>query len=237
MKPIIGIFGQVDKEGKHVLLYDYAAAIREAGGIGMIFTYTECAKDIEAAIAVCDGICFTGGVDVDPAHYGEEVIPECGEIHPMRDKLELLAVPAVIASGKPILGICRGAQVLNVALGGSLYQDLRSQTKTEMNHSQTERYEYSHEINVEESTPLYRLSGAGRIKINSFHHQAIKRLGRNLVPMAYADDGTVEAVYADGEQYVRLYQWHPERLVRFDETARRIFTDFVRASSENKIIK
>ena len=237
MQPIIGMFVAIDQDRTAHALHNYAHAIEQCGALPLIIPYLQNEESFARLTALCDGFCFTGGVDVDPVHYGEEKSPFCGEIQEHRDALELRAFDLILPTGKPILGICRGAQVLNVALGGSLYQDLRSQTKTEMNHSQTERYEYSHEINVEENTPLYRLSGAGRIKINSFHHQAIKRLGRNLVPMAYADDGTVEAVYADGEQYVRLYQWHPERLVRFDETARRIFTDFVRASSENKIIK
>ena len=234
MKSIIGVLAQVDDDGKHALLYDYVKAIYNAGGVPFIITYTEDREALECAVARCDGICFTGGVDVDPQYYGEAALPECGAIQPMRDTLELLVAHIALASGKPILGICRGAQLMNVAMGGSLYQDIVTQWEGVIPHAQTDRNGYFHSARVLNGTPLADLAGGGVIEINSFHHQALKRLAPGLQPMAYAPDGIVEAVYGTGEQYIRLYQWHPERLVGCDGIARRIFEDFIlEAEKEN----
>lgn len=235
MKPIIGVFTPIDDDGMQMIFREYTEALEGAGAIPILVANTDSPADIEQLAEMCDGFCFTGGVDVDPMHYGEDKLPECGEIQKKRDALELLAIPILLRSGKPMLGICRGAQVINIALGGSLYQDIPSQICTDITHSQTcGRYEHSHFVSVLADTPLAELIGEGSIRINSFHHQSVKTLGKGLKVMAKSEDGVVEAMYLDGDSYMRLYQWHPERLISNDANARAIFNDFIKAVTDKK---
>lgn len=235
MKPVIGVFTTVYNDGMHSIFTEYIESLAAAGGLPLIITYTDDNDSIRQLSELCDGFCFTGGVDIHPSYYGEEMLPECGDVQDKRDSLEMRAFPAVLASGKPILGICRGAQLVNVALGGTLYQDIPSQLGESFPHRQTEaRLEHSHYARVLGDTPLAKLLGEGRVQINSFHHQAIKQLGEGLAVMAFADDGVVEAAYGVGEQYIRLYQWHPERLAHSDDGERALFEDFIRACDINK---
>lgn len=232
-KPVIGVFSTVEDDGTHKIFKEYIESLDAAGAIPVIVTYTEREDSIRQIAELCDGFCFTGGVDIHPSYYGEQTAPECGEISAMRDSLEMRALPTVLSTGKPILGICRGAQIVNVALGGTLYQDIPSELGENFPHRQTEgRYEYSHCVSLLCETPFRELCGTERIRVNSFHHQAIKRIGEGLSAMALADDGIIEAAYGVGEQYIRLYQWHPERLAYSDGCARAIFTDFVNACTK-----
>ena len=234
-KPVIGVFAVVEDDGTHKIFKEYVESLDAAGGLPLIATYTDDNDSIEQLIELCDGFCFTGGVDIHPSYYGEAMRPECGEVQAKRDSFEMRALRAVLASGKPVMGICRGAQVVNVALGGALYQDIPSQLGEAFPHKQAEaRLEHSHYVNVLGDTPLAKLLGEGRVRINSFHHQAIKRLGDGLAVMALADDGVVEAAYGTGEQYIRLYQWHPERLTHSDECERELFTDFICACRQKR---
>jgi len=228
MKPIIGIFGAIDNERTVSLFGTYSDSIESNGALPILFPYTESAECIDRFVSLCHGFFFTGGVDIDPSRYGERTLPECGSIQPFRDRLEFAAFEAVYASGKPILGICRGAQLINVALGGSLYQDIPSQCSTELNHRQTEeKFEFSHSIKILEGTPLRSLTGKSEMRGNSFHHQAVKSLAPSLRIMARAEDGIVEGFYEEGCRYLRAYQWHPERLYAKDGDNRKIFTDFI----------
>lgn len=230
MNPIIGLLAAVDNDGTTTLFHPYAHAIEQSGGIPLLLPYTESADVIARFVAMCDGICFTGGVDIAPAYYGEPMSEQCGEIQPLRDAMEFAVLREVLATGKPILGICRGAQLLNVALGGTLYQDLPSERPSDVVHRQTEgKFDFSHDVNVLVDTPLYTLLGAERIRGNSFHHQAVKTLGRGLRVMAEAEDGVIEGFWSIDHPYLRAYQWHPERLYDKDEHARAIFSDFIAA--------
>ena len=229
MQPIIGLLVAVDNERKTAVLYDYAHAVEASGGLPLVLPSVEDAVSIERFVALCDGFLFTGGVDIDPAHYEEKKSPFCGEIQPYRDALELQVLASVLKTDKPLLGICRGAQVINVALGGTLYQDLPSERPTDIQHRQTEdKYTPSHPIKILPNTPLHALTGSTRMTGNSFHHQAVKTLGRGLAPMAYAADGVLEAFTGTGSQYLRAYQWHPERLFEDDAQNRLLFSDFIK---------
>ena len=192
-------------------------------------------QELERLIDLCDGFLFTGGKDVEPSRYGEETKPGCGIIQKYRDEYELRVFKAALKTGKPILGICRGTQLINVGLGGTLYQDIPSECPSEIFHRQQEStYSFSHSVNIACGTPLYELVEKERIRANSFHHQSIKALGRNLAVMATADDGVIEAVYGTSKQYVRGYQWHPERLFDKDEENFAIFKDFISACQKSK---
>ena len=190
------------------------------------------ASECETAriIRECDGFLFTGGADVDPSRYGCEKLPECGTLEPRRDELEFFAIKEIIKTGKPILGICRGMQLINAALGGTLCQDIPSSIITSVPHRQTEEaFSPSHSACVVPDTPLFALIEKENITANSFHHQCVSTLAPTLAPMAYATDGIIEAVYSPSARYIRAYQWHPERLFATDADNRAIFSDFVAA--------
>ena len=229
MKPIIGLFAEVDAEKKNGMKHSYSAAIELAGGIPVLLPYTENEETQSGYTELCDGFVFTGGADIDPKHYGEEIKPTCGKIFENRDRFELSMFPLVLNSGKPILGICRGIQLINVALGGTLYQDLPTEYKVTLSHAQTAPVtEPSHGIEILPDTPLYALIGKARMTGNSFHHQAIKALGKDLAVTARSEDGVIEAVTYVGDSYLRAYQWHPERLCGFDEDNLRLFEELIK---------
>ena len=235
MKPIIGILAEIDNERTVSVLYPYTSAIEKSGGLPLIIPFTIKSDIIDEYTALLDGFLFTGGTDIDPLYYGEEAIPECGELHPYRDSLEFLVFGEAMRLGKPIMAICRGAELVNVALGGTLYQDIGSEYETSIAHRQTEpKFSHSHKINVVEGTPLSDLFPEARVKVNSFHHQAIRALGHGLKPMAVADDGIVEAMYYLGDNYLRAYQWHPERLYGADNYNKKLFDDFILACEKYK---
>ena len=236
MRPIIGMLVAIDDERKASAIGDYAHAIEESGGVPLVLPFVENEATITEFVALCNGFLFTGGVDVAPSYYGEEKSEFCGEIQHYRDELELRVLKHLLETDKPILGICRGAQVINVALGGTLYQDLPSEHPSDIAHRQTNgTYALSHEVQITPGSPLHALFGCERSPANSFHHQAIKALGRGLTPMAYADDGVIEAVYSTDARYLRAYQWHPERLFSVLVQNRLIFEDFIaHCISKNK---
>jgi putative glutamine amidotransferase len=180
-----------------------------------------------------DGILFPGGVDVDPASYGEEARPELGAVDPELDALELPLVRAAVDRGLPVLGICRGQQVVNVALGGTLYQDLSAAGVTRRPHHaplENGRDYLDHEIAVVEGSHLASIVGADRLRVNSFHHQAVRRLAPSLTVGATSPDGVIEATEsADGR--VLTLQCHPESLSPSHAWAQNLFKAFVRAAA------
>ena len=227
---IIGILGAVDDEVVTTLQNTYTKAIEESGGAPLLLPYVEKDESIEAFVDICDGFLFTGGADVDPHRYGEEVKPTCHAVQKYRDDIEFRAFKKIYETKKPVMAICRGAQFINAALGGTLYQDIPTEIPSEIPHVQSEpKDSSSHEICVFADTPLRALAAGERAKVNSFHHQALKKLGTGLSVMATADDGIVEAVYSTEHPYLRAYQWHPERLFDADELNRAVFTDFIGA--------
>ncbi|MBQ4091243.1 MAG: gamma-glutamyl-gamma-aminobutyrate hydrolase family protein [Clostridia bacterium] len=230
MKPIIGIFAEVDSERSTTIQDQYVRAITAAGAIPIVLPYTNEEHLQEELVDLCNGFLFSGGADVDPGRYGEERTAACEEPQLYRDEFEFAMFQKAFSSGKPMLAICRGAQLINVALGGKLYQDLPSENPTQIDHRQSEpKFAPSHRVSIVSGTPLAQLVGDGYMTANSFHHQAVKALGRGLKVMAYADDGIIEAMYYAGKPYIRAYQWHPERICDEDGQNRLIFDDFVAA--------
>ena len=235
MKPIIAVLAEVENDGGCKIKSSYIHAVEKSGGVPILIPYIEDVEAIECALSVCDGFCFTGGADVHPKHYGEVASAAIGEIKELRDSLEFSVMERALASGKPILAICRGMQLLNVALGGKLYQDIPTELETDILHRQTEPNNApSHDALLTEGSPLHSLTGKSLIAANSFHHQAVKTLGRGLRVMATAPDGIIEGIWADGSQYIRAYQWHPERLCDIDADNKKIFDDFVAAAKSAK---
>jgi putative glutamine amidotransferase len=228
MKPIIALTAEIDENGATKINRQYIKAIECAGGIPFVLPYTEDSRTIAAYVETADGFLFTGGVDIAPERYGEEKLDVCGEIQYKRDAFELSLLPRVLEGGKPVLAICRGAQLVNVGLGGTLYQDIPTEMPSDIPHRQTEGYfSPSHSIRITDNTPLRTLMGNDAILGNSFHHQAIKTLGKGLEVMATSDDVIIEAVRLRGYKYLRAYKWHPERLFETDAHNKRIFEDFI----------
>ncbi len=183
-----------------------------------------------------DGVFLTGGVDVDPGRYGETKESYCGHTDIDRDSVELQFVRWAMADHKPMLAVCRGFQVLNVACGGSLYQDLAAQRPESIKHDYfpqtggTPTRDYlAHHVRVEPSTRLGRALGAERVPVNSMHHQGIKELAPGLVPTAWAPDGIIEGVECPNGHYAVAVQWHPEELTE-QPGMRRLFTEFLAES-------
>lgn len=239
-RPLIGIsLGRhVDRRGRAYLRLpeSYALAIAAAGGAPVLVPPIDDADALERIVESLDGVLFPGGVDVHPRHYGEEVHPTVVVDEPL-DALELQLARRAAERELTTLGICRGQQLLNVALGGSLYQDLPSAGVAHPQSDAAIRDDLAHAIEVEEGSRLAAIFGARRFEVNSFHHQAVKQLGRGLTPVAWAEDGVVEAVESAEHPWLLAVQFHPEDLVERHEPSRRLFAAFVAACAERSRLR
>lgn len=214
MRPLVGITTYVTParwsywELEAALIpADYVNAIDRAGARPLLVPPTT--EGVEETLDVLDGIVFTGGSDIDPEFYGEEPHPETFGIHRERDEAELALLSRALERDMPVLGICRGIQVLNVGLGGDLYQHLPEVVGHE-GHKHHPPGEFNvHEVAIEPGTKLAGALGA-RTSVMSHHHQALRRVGSGLVEAAHADDGTLEAVEAPDKRFVVGVLWHPE---------------------------
>lgn len=236
---IIGLSTNRDfKNGSDCMPKDYVLAILRAGALPLILPmipednphYDEL---MDKTINSVDGIVFTGGPDIDPIHYKEKKLPECNEIVSERDKVDLALFSRAMAVRKPFLGICRGLQLCNVALGGSLYQDLNNQQKGVMEH-QTPGVLQAHTVEVESGSLLGSLVDTVTLPVTSRHHQAIKALAPGLKVSAKAADGVIEAVeFTDGRPGLCV-QWHPENLAGTDKRHQALFDWLVEKAKERQ---
>ena len=230
-KPIIGVTPSVDEEHHRCLVQPgYLESIDRAGGLPLMLPLTDREEDIARFVEICDGFLFVGGPDIEPWRYGQELLPECGPQNKERDAMEWKLMEAALAADKPIFGVCRGIQVLNTVLGGTLYQDIPSQYKTELCHSMPEPpyNRTAHLFRVVEGTPLAKLPCAEGI--NSRHHQAILDLAPGLEIMAYSSDGIIEAAWMPGKRFVWAVQWHPEAFWEEEGLNIELFRAFVEAA-------
>ena len=232
MKPIIGVMPLWD-DGRDSLwmLPGYLDGLRQAGGLPIVFPFTDDAGEIEQLTDLCAGFLLTGGQDVSPALYGEAAMEGVVSCCEKRDALETAVLRHAIARGKPVLGICRGIQLINAALGGTLYQDLPLQHPSPVEHRQQPPYHRpAHEVSVLPDTPLYDLLRTERLSVNSYHHQAVRDLSAELKAMAVSPDGLTEAVWKPGHPFLWGVQWHPEFAYPTDGASRAIFARFVQAA-------
>ncbi|MCD7810172.1 MAG: gamma-glutamyl-gamma-aminobutyrate hydrolase family protein [Erysipelotrichaceae bacterium] len=234
-KPVIGVLPIMDyTKGNIWMLPGYTDGIQEAGGIPIVLTFTDKIDELRRLVDTCDGFLFTGGHDINPELYHENKLDVCGEISKERDDLESLLFSIAYQQDKPILGICRGIQMINVLLGGTLYQDLNTQHISNVTHRQGRPYDEAiHDVHIYKDTPLYELLHQETIGVNSLHHQAIKDLSSQLKPMAVSPDGLIEAVYDPSKTFLWAIQWHPEYLHLVDEKSRQIFKAFVDAAKQD----
>lgn len=223
-KPVIGVtvnyVGPEEERcpsryGSFYINRGYVEGIRKAGGVPLFLPYTDDPEEIELLLDRIDGLLLTGGKDMDPVHFHEDKHPTCERILPDRSSSELSLTRQAVERDAPILGICLGLQTLNVALGGSLYQDIPSMCPSGVRHRQTEqeRHCVAHQVEVVPGSLLQRVFG-GRttLSVNSIHHQAAKTIGDGLVVSARAPDGIVEGLEHPGHAFCLSVQWHPEDL-------------------------
>ena len=217
--PIIGVSGSIEKdESKQYIIRSYMTSILNAGAIPVLLSIDMDDEHIALCLDQMDGLMLSGGNDVDPQLFGESPASGLDQVNPVRDQLEMKLIEIAYQHAMPILAICRGLQTLNVALGGTLYQDLPTQYTAPdgsraILHSQTSPSRYaSHMIELDPQSPLRDVFKQETIGVNSFHHQAIKGLAAKLTVCARAADGGIEAVYDREQPFVYGVQWHPERM-------------------------
>lgn len=237
MKPIIAITACAEDDLSARLNAAYSKSILEAGGIPMIIPFGVEA-DVAQILSISDGLLLSGGHDVHPFHFGAEPSPKLGQIYPERDTVELALTNAAITRQMPIFGICRGIQLLNVALGGTLYQDIDSEYQSSklLKHTQqAARGVATHYVNIVQDNLLMKIIEQEQIAVNSYHHQAINVLGETLNVAAKSNDGIIEAVVHSSLPFCLGVQWHPEeQALAGDEGAKKLFKAFVEASLKYK---
>ena len=228
-KKLVAVTPLWDKDKNSVwMIPGYLDGITAAGGVPIILTLKADWKDICSVLDMCDCLLITGGQDVSPSLYGETVSGKCGEICSERDEMEILLYRRAVELNKPVLGICRGIQLINVLNGGTLYQDILSDSKEKLNHIMKPPYNrVFHKVKIIKGTPLHSLMNADTIGVNSYHHQAIKRVGRNIEVMAVSEDGIVEAIRVKNKEFVWAVQWHPEFSYKTDARNLNIFKAFL----------
>ena len=181
-----------------------------------------------------DGFLFTGGQDVSPRRYAQKTLPACGQCCKERDVMEAVLFRMAYEQDKPLLGICRGIQYINVAMGGTLYQDLPSEHPSDTEHHQKPPYDVPvHSVKIRKDSPLYNLLKEDTLMVNSYHHQAIQTLAPTVSVMAVSEDDLIEAVCVPKKRFIWGIQWHPELSYVVDENSRKIFSEFIRMAGKN----
>lgn len=227
MKPVIGIPQMGSDLFRIYMKSKYVASIKRAGGQ---VRWIEL-EDPEVAVAElisCDGLLLPGGSDIDPRLYGQEPTEKCGKPHLLRDAAEPKMLAAFLDTGKPVFCICRGIQLLNVALGGTLYQDISTTQKQNHAHFPS-RASGCHPIKLKPGTRLSRILGTADMRVNSMHHQAADCIASALIVSAVSDDGFVEALELPKHAFCIGVQWHPEHMSKNHPAQQRLFDAFVAA--------
>ena len=231
MKPLIGITCHHDLDYQYYLNHTYVQSVTEAGGIPLLLA-TGIKNDVGTLVERLDGLLLSGGFDINPLFYGEEPHRELGEVSPGRDDNELELARAFLQADKPILGICRGHQVLNVAQGGTMYQDIHAQIdEVVLQHVQKARRDHlSHSVKLVEGSEIATIFGTSSILVNSFHHQAVKDVGDSLTVCGTSSDGVIEAIVSEKHKFVIGVQWHPENTAcAGDVPSKKLFEAMVKA--------
>ncbi len=239
-KPLIGLTCAIHQERNGTIFYgtlpSYTRALEAAGGLPLLIVPNLNAETLREIYDRVDGVLLTGGGDVDPVLYGAPNDTELRSIDPDRDSTEINVTRWAVDDDKPLLGICRGIQVMNVALGGTLYRDIASEYGQAVDHdlgsAQSRDFE-GHPISVRAGSHLAELLGETHPAVNTMHHQAIRDLGKGLLPVATSPDGLIEGVEREGARFIVGVQWHPEELYEYSEPMRRLFEGFVKQAASS----
>lgn len=235
-KPIIGISGSIiiDSSGsfagykRSYVNNDYVCSVIKNGGVPFIIPFNEEPEVTAAQIEMVDGLLLSGGHDVAPENYGEEPLPKLGDTFPERDTFEYRLLEAAIKAEKPILGICRGIQIINTYFEGSLYQDLSYIGVEVLKHDQVRGpSRLTHSVTLEKNSKLFEIFNEEKFMVNSFHHQAVKKIGKGLDKVAAAPDGIIEAIEKKDYPFLVGVQWHPEMLHESVEAMNKLFKKFI----------
>ncbi len=237
MRPVIGItagharneYGQAT-----VLITDaYVQAVVQAGGQPVIIPATQGTQEWDAIYSRLDGILFSGGGDIAPERFGAAPHPKVAGVEPDRDELELSLLEKAVAEGKPFLGICRGFQVVNVGLGGTLYTHLPDQFAGSLTHDNPgdKRHDLIHKVELANGSQMLEVTGESVLGVNSHHHQGVRDLAPRLRATGRSGDGLIEAVELPGHPFGLAVQWHPEWLTDMQPT-RKLFRGLVQAASK-----
>ncbi|MBQ3329226.1 MAG: gamma-glutamyl-gamma-aminobutyrate hydrolase family protein [Eggerthellaceae bacterium] len=232
--PVIGVVPRYDFEWTGLAIGDgYLSGLLEAGAIPIVLPATHDPVAIRRLVAACDGFLVPGGQDIDPKRYGKRRAPHTHRSATARDKMEDALIRAAVAADKPVLGVCRGMQSINVALGGTLHQDIHAeQSPDSLAHVQGRPFDMpAHMVDVAEGSLLARCVGAPRLGVNTIHHQSVAELGEGLVVSAVSpDDGVIEGIEMPGKRFVLGVQWHPEHMWRTRPHSKRLFRAFIQAA-------
>ncbi|WP_103104320.1 gamma-glutamyl-gamma-aminobutyrate hydrolase family protein [Brevibacillus reuszeri] len=237
MRPIIGVTTFLSEQSKYsTVSRNYIDSIYAAGGLPVNIPIISNESNYDDYIQMLDGLLFTGGNDIAPYYFGENPVRELNSMSSIRDEYEFSLFKAAYEKNMPIFGICRGIQLINVAMDGSLYQDIYSQCPGTLGHSpeHTASDEFYHAVQIKVDTQLYEIFGEERIFTNSFHHQSVKKLGNNLIATAYSEDGIVEAIESTEDRFLLGVQWHPECMTKRHPMFLKLFRAFVEASVQYK---
>lgn len=237
MKKIIGLIPLYDDaKESYWMLPGYMKALEACGALPIMLPLTIDRAEMDACFSLCDGILMTGGHDVDPGVYHEETKASCGVSCSRRDQMESYLFDRCYREDKPVLGICRGIQLMNALLGGTLYQDLPTEHPSSVEHHMSPPYDRSiHTVDVKKGTLLADIIGPGPYAVNSYHHQAVKQLTPKAVAMAYSEDGLVEALSVPDRRFIVGVQWHPEFAYMTDPKSRKLVQAFVDACRKSSL--
>ena len=202
----------------------YTSSLRRAGAKAVWLDTTDLEKAVEQMLQ-CDGLLLSGGEDVNPNYYGQTATEKCGKIVPQRDHAEMKMLEAFLSTGKPILGICRGVQLMNVYFGGSLHQDIK-EIATCCHYDFKRKNTGHHTVTLTPNTRLANIYCEESFIANSLHHQAVDQVGKDLIVSAISEDGMIEAIEHTTHPFCIGVQWHPEHMSAFSKTQRKIFDAF-----------
>ena len=237
--PIIGVVPRYDFEWTGLAISDgYLSGLLETGAVPIVLPTTADEAHIRRLVKLCDGFLVPGGQDIEPARYGKRRKPHTHRSAAARDGMEQVLIQAVVEADKPLLGICRGMQSLNVALGGTLHQDVNAELpRTALQHVQSRPYDTpAHMVELVEGSQLANCVGATRLGVNTIHHQSVADLGEGLVVNAVSpDDGIIEGIEMPGKRFIMGVQWHPEHMWRRRPHSKRLFRAFVEAAAESRV--
>lgn len=219
MRAIIGVTSNIKEDLLSVPLSN-VRAITQFGGVPIVLPNLEM-DGIEEIASTIDGLLLTGGGDIDPTLFGEEPLPGLGNIVPERDRFEVELIQKMLKLNKPILGICRGAQIMSIAMGGDMYQDIYSQRDGSLlQHDQlAPNWHGSHFVEVTEGSLLRKIVGVDKFKVNSYHHQALRNMPDGFIVSGVASDGVIESFESTKHTFVMGVQWHPESLISKNDTS------------------
>ncbi|WP_099470002.1 gamma-glutamyl-gamma-aminobutyrate hydrolase family protein [Konateibacter massiliensis] len=240
MKTLIGIAANMIVEqsfhlDQNVVGSHYVESVVRGGGLPLLIPFTRSQADLAAYVRLCDGFLFCGGADINPLLFGENPHPSLGSGNLDLDRFHLSLMKKILTVQKPVLGICRGIQVLNVACGGTVYQDLSLMEGTPMKHMQSEakRYFVTHEVKFTDNSVMQDLFGSS-LFTNSYHHQSVNSLGRNLIATGFSDDGIIESIEHTENPFQIGVQWHPENFIEISDVMLPLFQRLVEQAKRNQ---